>query len=92
MITKNRARELVIEKLAESGLFESIVILDSETLERGWGWVFFYQDKKYIETGDFRDMLVGNAPYMVNKFSGDVIETGTANDIEHYIKEYEETL
>lgn len=68
------------------------MVLDNETIEKEWGWVFFYQNKKYLDTGDFRFMLGGNAPYIVNKYTGVIVVTGTAQDIEHYIEEYERTL
>ena len=68
------------------------VILEEETIEKEWGWVFFYQSKKYIETGDIGEMLAGNTPYIVNKKNGQLHETGTAEDIEYYISELEQTL
>ena len=66
-----------------------LVVLDEKTIEKEWGWIYFYQNKKYLETGDFRHMLGGNAPYIVNKSTGKFVVTGTAFDIEYYIKEYE---
>ena len=68
------------------------VVLENKTIEKDWGWVFFYQSKIYIESGNFLDMLGGNAPYIVDRFSGEITETGTAQDIEHYINEYEAAL
>ncbi|WP_226669117.1 YrhB domain-containing protein [Microbulbifer aggregans] len=68
------------------------VVLEDETIEKPWGWVFFYQSKAYLESGDFRDMVGGNAPYIVNRQTGAITETGTAHDIEHYINEYEAAL
>lgn len=68
------------------------VVLEDETIEKPWGWVFFYQSKAYLESGDFRDMVGGNAPYIVNRQTGAITETGTAYDIEHYINEYEAAL
>jgi hypothetical protein len=38
------------------------------------------------------DTLVGNAPYIVNRNTGELIETGTAYEIEDYINEYESKL
>ena len=63
--------------------------MDDETIEKAYGWVFFYQAKAYLESGDIVDALVGNAPYIVNKYTGEVHETGTANPVEEYIAEYE---
>lgn len=66
-----------------------LAIMDSETIEKEYGWVFFYQAQEYIKTRDIVDALVGNAPYIVNKYTGELIETGTANPVEDYIAEYE---
>jgi len=68
------------------------VILEAETIKTEWGWVFFYQSKDYIESGEIGDMLAGNAPYIVNKYSGQIVATGTAHDIEYYIREYEKII
>ena len=68
------------------------VILENETIERDWGWVFFYQSKEFIKSNDYRDMLADNAPYIVNRHSGEIRLTGTTYPIEHYIQEYERKL
>lgn len=67
-------------------------ILENETIEKDWGWIFFYQSKVYIESGDFRDMLGGNAPIFIDKKTGKLSYAGTAFGIDHYIKEYEALL
>ena len=54
--------------------------------------MFFYQSSKYLETGDFRDQLAGNAPYIVNRTNGLLFETGTAHELDFYIEQYELTL
>ncbi len=89
------AQKLVENELAKiQNPYDSIecVVLVSETIEKEWGWVFFYQDKKFVETGDFQYMLGGNAPYIVNRKTGELVLTGTAYPVEHYIREYEQTL
>ena len=68
------------------------IILNDQTIEKEWGWVFFYQSEKYIESKDFRDMLAGNAPIIVDKSSGKLSYTGTAREIEFYINEYEKSI
>ncbi|MEM0909792.1 MAG: YrhB domain-containing protein [Pseudomonadota bacterium] len=67
-------------------------VLEEETIEKPWGWVFFYQSKAYIETGEFMHMLDGNAPIIINRNTAELIHTGTAHDIEYYITEYEKTF
>lgn len=66
-------------------------IQDELTEEYDFGWVFFYNSVKFIETGDFRETLGGNAPLIVNKNSGDLIETGTAQEASYYINNYTKT-
>ena len=96
MINKQQAKALVECKINEhdptcpSDI--KLVILDNETIEKKWGWVFFYNTEDYVKSGDFLDTLVGNAPYIVNRSTGELIETGTAYDIEEYIKDYESEL
>ncbi|RCU52932.1 hypothetical protein DU002_00005 [Corallincola holothuriorum] len=68
------------------------VVLEKKTIEKPWGWVFFYQSKEYVETGNFIYMLGGNAPYIVNRHTGELSETGTCEPIEYYIEEYEKSL
>ena len=56
------------------------------------GGCSFTKAKKYIESGSVLDMLAGNAPYIVNRATGELLPTGPAYPIEHYIEEYEKTL
>ena len=88
------ALNLVEEYLLKNWVLEedSAVILEDKTIEQDFGWVFFYESKNYIETGDYADMLMGNAPIIVNKSSGDIHITGTAEPIEVYIDRYKESL
>ena len=68
-----------------------LALLEDETLIKEFGWVFFYNTKKYLKTRDFRDMLGGNAPIIVDNSKGKITETGTAESIEVYIDEYEKS-
>jgi len=38
------------------------VIVDSETMETEFGWIFFYQSEEFLLTGSISDALAGNAP------------------------------
>ena len=93
MLTREQAKELVYARINAEDPYAlnkvELAIIDDETIEKEYGWVFFYQTKEYLKTGDLLDVLVGNAPYIVNKYTGELIETGTANPIEEYIAEYE---
>ncbi len=69
-----------------------LVVLTSATLETSFGWVFFYQSRAYVESHDPMEALVGNAPLIVNRFTGDVVVTGTAEPIDSYISRYDASL
>jgi len=88
------ALSLAKEHLSNNWVLEedSAVILEDKTIEDEFGWVFFYESKNYIESDDYVDMLMGNAPIIINKRSGDVHVTGTAEPIEVYIERYKESL
>lgn len=87
------ALNLVVEHLNNNWILEedSAVILKDKTIEEDFGWVFFYESKNYLESGDYADMLMGNAPIIVNKKSGDIYITGTAEPIEFYIEDYKKS-
>jgi hypothetical protein len=64
---------------------ETFVLLDENTREESFGWVFFYQSKAFLRSGDFRDQLVGNAPFVILRDSGERLGTGTARPLDHYL-------
>lgn len=63
-------------------------ILEEKTIEFEFGWVFFYQSKKYIESGNLLFSLGGNAPLIVDKHKKQIFRTGTAYPIEKYLDDY----
>ena len=95
MITKEQARALVAsEILASSGNLregDEWIVLDASTIEKPWGWVFFYTSRKWHETLDFEYAVAGNAPFIVERETGALVMTGTAMSIETYIDNYERT-
>ncbi|MES2108616.1 MAG: YrhB domain-containing protein [Bacteroidota bacterium] len=69
-----------------------VIVLRDETIETADYFVFFYQSKRYMETGNYSYFLVGNAPIIVDKITREKYITGTAHDIEFYIEEYKNGL
>ena len=90
-MTKEEARALALtymsNRAVEAGC--DFVLLDSKTIERSFGWVFFYDSRAHAETGDFRYALAGNAPIVVTCADGAVHETGTALPLEKYLERFE---
>ena len=59
-----------------------------EEREYEFGWAFFWNTKEFMDSGDHRHALVGNAPIIVDRSDGQLYVTGTALSWEHYLKEY----
>ena len=64
-IDANRARNLAEDKVRSYGN-DNLVLMD-ESIETSDGWVFFFNSRKYLETGNFLDRLAGNGPVFVDK-------------------------
>ena len=88
-MNKVAARELALGyvKAKESAGLE-FVLLDDATIEEEFGWVFFYDSKRHVESGDYRDVVVGNAPIVITRADGCIHETGTAFPVEHYLEKF----
>lgn len=65
-----------------------VEILGDLTIERPYGWIFFFQSKRFLETGALSDMLVGNAPVLVET-SGNIVRLPTAIPLEESLRRYE---
>lgn len=65
-----------------------IELLEEETMHLDFGWVFFYQLREYLQSGNLSHALAGNAPIIVDRQTGQISVTGTAYSIEYYIEEY----
>jgi hypothetical protein len=63
-----------------------LIIVDER--EYDFGWVFCYNSKEFVDSGDFKHQLAGNAPLIVDRVDGEIYVTGTAHRLEHYIDEY----
>jgi hypothetical protein len=93
MLTRPEALELVSTKLREmSPPDDPFVVVDADTIERPFGWVFFYNSKKFLETGAFSHRLAGNGPVIVNKHDGTIEFFGTFKSPTELIHEYEERV
>ena len=80
-----RARGALSEKSAAAG--RSFVLLEDETREESFGWVFFFQAEGFVKSGDYLDGVVGNAPFVILRDSGELLATGTAHSVDHYLDE-----
>lgn len=95
MITFEEARKRVIVEISKTDPYSPDMVLeviDDATIEKEWGWVFFYDSAAHSRSGDISDAIAGNAPIIVNRASGELVVTGTAWPIDKYIEDYESRL
>lgn len=67
------------------------VILREYTEEYDFGWVFYYDFARCIETDDDMNRMLGNSPLIVNRYTNEVVVTGTADATSFYVANYRET-
>jgi hypothetical protein len=82
-VAERIAEQYLVGRSADSGL--KLVLHRARTLEREFGWVFYYgpEDKSVTVTG--------NAPFIVNRNDGTIHLTGTALPTEIYLENYART-
>jgi hypothetical protein len=97
MITYEQAKKIAfneLKKMEESSLNNineeplRLHLFEEFTIEEDFGWVFFYDTKELVETGDISHAMGGNAPFIVTRKEGTVHYTGTAKDTKFYIEEF----
>ncbi|MDR1191335.1 MAG: YrhB family protein [Verrucomicrobiales bacterium] len=90
MLTIKEARYLVSGRLRAISPSENPFILDdSKVIEKAFGWVFFYNSQKFMETRNDICRLAGNGPIIINKFTHDILILGTDKPANVLIEEYE---
>jgi len=68
-----------------------MVILEEHTIEKEYGWIFFYDWKRWLETRSYRYKALGNVPIVVEKNDGSIHSLKMSHSsMQDNIKEYEE--
>ena len=55
-----------------------LVLQEDRTVERDFGWVFFYTTRKFLETRDKKHLMPGDAPLVVLREDGSTRHLGTS--------------
>lgn len=69
-----------------------LMLIEAATREEEFGWVFFYNSRRYLETKDTSWMVLGCSPIIVNRFTGEVHATGSSRPLQAYIEDYRQML
>lgn len=88
MISKEEAYKKVEKILNNLEYGDKYIVDKNATDDYEWGWVIYYNTETYIKTNEIEYALMGNAPFLVMKDTGKVVETGTSEPVDVYIDEY----
>jgi Immunity protein 35 len=92
MMTLNKAKQLALESLANATALPSddLLIIDELTQCRRTGWIFFYESRAYLETGDVARALGATGPVVVTH-KGEVHHLRGGQPAEDAIRAFEKT-
>ncbi len=88
-ITKDKALEIAKKAVAEFKPGTEFVIHEDKTLEKEFGWVFFYSPKAFLESKDPRTLVPGAGPLVVERLGGGTQYLTTSVPPERAVKEFE---
>jgi Immunity protein 35 len=88
MITNDQAERIAVEYLSNMERRVGIPLQLTKKLDGPFGWVFFYNSRAYIESGNISAMLAGNSPFLIDSYDGTLHVLGTAYPVEQYLAEY----
>ncbi|MGH1385786.1 YrhB domain-containing protein [Kordia sp.] len=91
MLTNNEMLEIAEKYLKRMTADEddTLVIESDQTIKKPYGNIYYFDYKKYLETGDFAYAAVGSAPFLVEKDNRRVVQFGTAGSLEYQLEAYE---
>lgn len=91
MISRQQAEELVIRHLDNVGrdVPGGVALMAENTIEKAYGWIFFYNSKRFLETGDPLEALGGNSPILVESATGRITLLGTATPVADSLRRVE---
>jgi hypothetical protein len=92
MMTPEQAKHRVEAYLNKGAPPGSLAIIDARTVHKPYGWIFFFNRKEFLETGNYKKSLIGNGPIVCFKLTGRIIRLGSSFDPEKKIAEFESRL
>ena len=89
MITEDQAHSFAKEYIAKISLYGIEMAMTSYGLiDHGDAYMFFYNTKECVETSDLLKGVVGQGPIIIGKQMGEIIEYGSALDVDAALMDY----
>ena len=91
MISEAEAIEIATRFILKAALAVEggVAIASRQTIRKPYGWVFFYNSTRYLETGDPLEALGGNGPVIVERDGGRLHVLPSSSDPTVAITEFE---
>src|SRR5437879_2219761 len=68
---------------------DELVILEERTRSTSYGWVFFFNSRRYVETRNVLHALGGNGPVVFERETGAIVELPSHSPPDEVIRQYE---
>ena len=91
MISEEEAVEIATQFIAKAAIAVDggVAISIPQTIRKPYGWIFFYNSRRYLETGDALEALGGNGPIVVEREGGRLHVLPSHSDPAVVIMEFE---
>jgi hypothetical protein len=90
---RDTARQAVLKHLKAKYPIadDDLVILDDRTRATDYGWVFFFNSRRFIETRNVLYALGGNGPVVFERDTAAIIELPSHSPPDEALRQYEAT-
>jgi hypothetical protein len=91
MIDRSTAEQKVIAFINEDYHHDDDVLdlVPYLTIEKPYGWIFFYNSRRYLKTQDDNDVILGPGPMLVERNTGRMIPFPSGCTAEESLRYYE---
>jgi hypothetical protein len=87
-VTRRQALEIARRELARDPA-NGFVIDEAKTLQKEFGWVFFYSPRAYLKSHDPKDLVPGSGPLVVERAGGATTYLSSSVPPEQALEEFE---
>ena len=89
-MTRDEARMAVLDEIMQGYRGqEEIVVDEPRTITKPYGWVFFYNTRRFLERREALYALGGNGPIIVEAATGKITRLGTARPVDEEVADFE---
>lgn len=82
----------VLHRDETAPLEQRTIIFDDATIEKHWGWVFFFNNEKYYRTRNPSDAHIGAGPLFLNRQTCEIRRFGSGGCLADEVFDYEMEL